>query len=117
MKAIIEVAERGSIFTAAAQQISEARQGHGPDYRLGFESAKSLFNELTPERLDLLGMLSRKGACRVEDLAETSGGRPETVAADVNRLVELGLVERRTNGTIWVPFDAIEILLPLARVA
>ena len=117
MKAIIEVAKRGSIFTAAAQQIAGARQGHGPDYRLGFESAKSLFTELTPERLDLLGMLGRQGPCRVEQLADFSAGSPETVAADVDRLVDLGLVERRHDGTISVPFDAIEILLPLARVA
>jgi predicted transcriptional regulator len=53
----------------------------------------------------------------VEQLAEASDSNPQTVAADVDRLVELGLVERRSDGTIAVPFDAIEILLPPARVA
>ena len=54
MKAIIEVARGGSIFRTTAQQIATARQGRTPDFRLSFESARSLFAELTPARLDLL---------------------------------------------------------------
>jgi predicted transcriptional regulator len=53
----------------------------------------------------------------VEQLAEARDGNPQTVAADVDRLVKLGLVERRSDGMIAVAFDAIEISLPLARVA
>jgi hypothetical protein len=30
---------------------------------------------------------------------------------------ELGLIERTENGEISVPFDAVEILLPLAKAA
>ena len=37
--------------------------------------------------------------------------------ADVSRLEELGLVERSEDGSISVPFESVEIRLPLAQVA
>lgn len=40
MKAIIEVSGKGSIFKTAAGQVSAARKGRAPDYRLSFESAR-----------------------------------------------------------------------------
>ena len=43
MKAIIEVARKGSIFRIAAQQLANARQSRTRDFRLSFESARSLF--------------------------------------------------------------------------
>ena len=61
MKAIIELNRKGSIFAAVAQQIAGARNGRSPDYRLNFESARSLFADLTPARLDLLDTLRRAG--------------------------------------------------------
>ena len=63
MKAIIELSRKGSIFGAVAQQVAESRRGRPPDYRLSFESARALFAELTPARLDLLDTL-RRSACR-----------------------------------------------------
>ena len=65
MKAIIEVARKGAIFRAAAQQLADARQGRTPDFRPTFESARSLF----------------------------------------------------ADGGISVPFESVEILVPLAQVA
>jgi predicted transcriptional regulator len=117
VKAIIEVTKAGSIFATAARQLAEARAGRSPDYRLGFESAKSLFAEITPARLDLLDNLRRAGPCSVARLAAALGGDAGQVAAETSRLAELGLVERGPDGTVAVPFDAIEILLPLARAA
>ena len=117
MKAIIEVGKPGSIYGAAAQQIADARQGRTPDYRLSFESARSLFAELTPSRLELLNALRGLGPCRVEKLAYTAERDPAKTRADVVRLEELGLIERTADGTVSVPFDAVEILFPLAHVA
>jgi predicted transcriptional regulator len=117
MKAIIELSRRGSIFNAAAQQVADFRRGRSPDYRLSFESARSLFAELTPARLDLLDTLRRAGACSVKALAKAAERNYSNVHTDVSRLEELGLVERTEDGMIFVPFDAIEIRFPLARVA
>lgn len=117
MKAIIELSRKGSIFGAVAQQVAASRRGRAPDYRLSFESARALFSDLTPARLDLLDTLRRVGECSVYALAKAAERNYSNVHADVSRLEELGLVERSGEGTVSVPFDAVEIRFPLARVA
>jgi predicted transcriptional regulator len=117
MKAIIEVARRGSIFKSVAQQVAGARKGHAPDFRLSFESARSLFTELTPARLDLLNTLRRVGPCSINALAKSAGRNYSNVHTDVTRLEELGLIERSEEGAVTVPFDSVEILVPLAQSA
>jgi len=117
MKAIIELSRKGSIFKVAAQQVAGARRGQSPDYLLSFESARALFAELTPARLDLLDTLRRAGPSSVYALAKTAERNYSNIHTDVSRLVELGLVERAEDGTVSVPFDAVEIRFPLAQVA
>jgi predicted transcriptional regulator len=107
------------------QQIADAAQGQPIDYHLGFESARALFSDLTPARLDLLDTLRRMGGSSVYALAKMADGlRPteghrnySNVHTDVSRLLELGLIERSEEGLVSVPFDAIEIRFPLAQVA
>ena len=117
MKAIIEVARQGSAVRTARQQLTGARQGRSPDYRLSFESARTLFAELTPARLDLLDTLRKVGPCSVYALAKAAERNYSNVHTDISRLEELGLIERSDEGAISVPYDAVEILLPLAQVA
>jgi len=117
MKAIIEVARKGSIFRSAAKQLAGARQGRSSDFHLSFESARSLFADLTPARLDLLDVLRRVGPCSVYALAKAAERNYSNVHTDVSRLEEIGLVERSEDGTVSVPFESIEILVPLAQVA
>lgn len=117
MKAIIELSHKGSIFGAVKQQIINSRQGQSPDYYLGFESARILFSELTPVRLDLLDTLRRMGSSSMYALAKTTERNYSNVHTDVLRLLELGLIERTENGMVFVPFEAIEIRFPLAQVA
>ena len=117
MKAIVEVAKRGSAMRSARKQLEASRRGRSPDFHLSFESARMLFSELTPARLDLLDTLRRVGPCSVYSLAKASGRNYSNVHTDVARLEELGLVERTDERAVLVPFDAIEILVPLAQVA
>jgi predicted transcriptional regulator len=72
---------------------------------------------VTPSPLELLNTLSTVGPCPVDELARTAGRDSAHVGVDVVRLAELGLIDCAPNGTVSVPFDAVEILLPLARVA
>jgi predicted transcriptional regulator len=117
MKAIIEVARRGSVFQSTVQQVAGARKGHAPDFRLSFESARSLFAELTPARLDLLDTLRRVGPCSIYALAKAAERNYSNVHTDVSRLEELGLIERSEEGAVSVPYEAVEILVPLAQSA
>jgi predicted transcriptional regulator len=117
MKAIIEVAKRGSAVRTARSQIASARKGKAPDFHLSFESARSLFSELTPARVELLDTLRKVGPCSVYALAKAAERNYSNVHTDVGRLEELGLIERTDEDAIFVPFESVEILLPLAQHA
>ncbi len=117
MRAIIEVARKGSIFTTVARQVASARQGRSPDYHVSFESARALFAELTPARLDLLDTLRRVGPCSIYALAKAAERDYSNVHTDVLRLEELGLIDRAEDRAVSVPFEAVEILVPLTQVA
>ncbi|MDP2833422.1 MAG: MarR family transcriptional regulator [Pseudomonadota bacterium] len=79
--------------------------------------ASTLFSLLTPARIDLLDTLRRAGPCSVYALAKTAGRNYSNVHADVVRLIDLGLVERLEDETVYVPFNEIDIRLPLAQAA
>ena len=115
MKAIIEISKRGSVFAAATKQVAAARKGYAPDFHLNFESARALFSDLTGARLDLLDTLRRVGPCSVYALAKAADRNYSNVHADVSRLEELGLIERNDDDSLDVPFESVEILVPLAR--
>lgn len=115
MKAIIEVSGKGAVFKTAAAQVAAARKGHAPDFHLSFESARSLFAELTPARLDLLDTLRRVGPASVYALAKAAERNYSNVHADVARMEALGLIDRTENGEILVPYESVQILVPLAR--
>lgn len=116
MKAIIEVSRRGPVFRAAARQIAATQRGRATDFRLSFESARALFAELTPARLDLLDTLRKVGPCSIYALAKAAQRNYSNVHADVARLEELGMIERAEDASVSVPFESIEIRVPLARV-
>jgi predicted transcriptional regulator len=96
----------------ARDQVASAQE---PDYHLSFESARTLFSMLTPARIDLLDTLRRIGPCSVYALAKAAGRNYSNVHTDMARLIELGLAERAEDETVHVPFDEIDIRLPLAR--
>ena len=87
------------------------------EFRLSFESARSLFADLTPARLDLLDTLREVGPCSVYALAKAAQRNYSNAHTDVSRLEVLGLVDRDDEGAISVPYEAVEIVLPLAQVA
>lgn len=117
MKAVIEVARRGSAVRTARRQIAGAKAGKSPDFHLSFESARSLFAELTPARVDLLDTLRKVGPCSVYALAKAAERNYSNVHTDVSRLEELGLIERTEGDAIFVPYESVEIRVPLAQVA
>ena len=119
MKAVIEIARRGSIFSVARQQLkaAEANALYGADYHLSFESARALFSELTPARIDLLEALRRCGPCSVYALAKQVARNYSNVHTDIGKLEEHGLVQRTSEDTVFVPFESVEIHLALVKQA
>jgi predicted transcriptional regulator len=108
MKAIIDIAPRGTVFDTATEQLAT---GVAADYHLHFESARLLFSNLTPSRVDLLDTLRRQGACSVYALARASGRNYSNVHSDVAAMESLGLIERDEMDAVFSPFDSIEVHL------
>jgi predicted transcriptional regulator len=119
MKAVIGIAPRGSVFTAAREQlkVAEANPYFGADYHLSFESARTLFSELTPARIELLERLRQCGPCSVYALAKTVERNYSNVHTDIGKLEEHGLVRRTPEDGVFVPFESVEIHLDLFRQA
>ena len=117
MKAKIALAPRGSVFSVAAAQLkaAESSPAYTADYHLSFESARTLFSELTPARIDLLEALRQCGPCSVYALAKTTGRNYSNVHTDVSKLEEHGLVKRTPDDTVFVPFESVEIHLALIK--
>jgi predicted transcriptional regulator len=104
---------RGQAHCKAA----EARPGYGGDYHLSFESARTLFSELTPARIDLLEALRQCGPSSVYALAKTVERNYSKLHTDIGKLEEHGLVQRTQEDTVFVPFESVEIRLDLAKRA
>jgi len=119
VKAVIEIAPRGSVFRTARKQAKAAESGtrFGADYHLSFESARALFAELTPARIDLLEALRRYGPCSVYALAKEVERNYSNVHTDIGKLEEHGLVQRTPEDLVFVPFSEVEIHLALAKRA
>ncbi|MFM9880193.1 MAG: hypothetical protein ACKVOO_07275 [Burkholderiaceae bacterium] len=119
MKAVIEIAPQGSVFKVARSQLkaAEAAPAFGADYHLSFESARTLFAELTPSRIDLLEALRQCGPCSVYALAKDVARNYSNVHTDIGKLQEHGLVQRTPEGAVFVPFESVEIHLALLKRA
>ena len=119
MKAVIEIAPRGSVLKTARKQLKAAGSspGFGADYHLSFESARVLFSELTPARIDLLEALRRCGPCSVYALAKEVERNYSNVHTDIGKLEEHGLVQRTPEDMVFVPFESVEIHLALFKRA
>ena len=74
---------------------------------LSFEDLPLLLRTLTPARWVLLNSLRRESAASIYELAKRLARDYKNVHTDVARLAELGLVERRADGGIAVPWDGV----------
>ena len=66
-----------------------------------------LLKTLTPARWDLLERLREAGPLSMYQLAKRLGRNYKNVHTDVTRLAEIGLVERRADGRVSVPWDVV----------
>ena len=80
---------------------------------LSFESLPELLRHLTPARWEMLRRLRADGPSSVLALAKNLGRDYKNVHTDVARFVEMGLVERRTDGRVAVPWESVRAELKL----
>ncbi|MFO1433230.1 MAG: HTH domain-containing protein [Candidatus Competibacteraceae bacterium] len=81
---------------------------------IGFESIKSLFSTLSPKRLELIEQLKRHGPMTVYALAKRLGRDYKNVYTDVKALEQWSVIERDEQDCVQVPWDEIDLKIPLA---
>jgi predicted transcriptional regulator len=99
-------------FEAAWNRIQEGARLQ-PLSILLLEDLPSLVRSLTPARWALVKNLKEQGACSVYELAKRLGRNYKNVHTDVARLVELGLVERKSDTRVEVTWEAVRAELRL----
>ena len=93
---------------------AEKGEVRSAEVRLTFESLPVLLRNLTPSRWTLLELLKRDGPLSINELARRLGRHYKNVHTDVSRLIELGLIERRTDQRIAVAWDIVTAEMRLA---
>jgi len=82
-----------------------------------FESPAALFSVLTPKRWELIERLQSAGPRGVRALARLLGRDVRRVHDDVQRLLEIGFVEKDRDGKLIVPFEEIRADFSLCSAA
>ena len=82
---------------------------------LSFATPELLFRRFGLRQWAVVNALLRAGPLSDRELAEGNDIDGNTVTADVDDLIELGVVERNENGSVYCPFDHIRIDFLLER--
>lgn len=119
-KAIIGLESWGVMRARAikiARRVDAGEAVPEADYHLNFATTAQLFDELTPARLALLEILKGLGSVSIHALAKHLERNYRDVHADINKLLELGLVEKNAAGKVFVPWEEIQIRVTLGGAA
>lgn len=106
----------------AAQALEAARQADAgaalppADYHLGFADALQLRAELPPRRLDTLRAVKRLGPVSIYAVAKALERNYSNVHADVQKLLEHGLVEKDGEGRVSVPWDDVVVRVDASQL-
>ena len=84
---------------------------------IGFESIAQFAAALTPQRWLLINALKSIGPSSIYALAKKLERHYKNVHTDVAALVQLGIIEKDAEGKVFVPWDEIDVNMPLARAA
>jgi len=81
---------------------------------LTFNDAATMLSTLSKKRLELLTFLRRQGAITIKELSRQLNRNYSNVHEDVQLLLRLGLLDKDKTDKIYVPWDELNISLPLA---
>lgn len=82
-----------------------------------FSSPAQLFSVISPKRWELIERLQKIGPSSLRGLARSLERDVKRVHEDVASLIDWGIVERKEDGRIWVPYDVIHADFDLRAVA
>ncbi|MBU1723878.1 MAG: HTH domain-containing protein [Gammaproteobacteria bacterium] len=101
----------------ATLQALEAGQAVAPHFSIGFETVPQFAKVFTPKRWELISELKKFGAVSIYELAKRLDRHYRNVHQDVALLTEWLVIEKDEHGKVFVPWDEIDVRLPLAAAA
>lgn len=101
----IEVASRET----ANQRIKAAFRGEPQGCFITFPTPEALWKTLTPKRWEIIRALTGAGPTGVRELSRRVGRDVKGVHTDVQALVSCGLVDKRDDGKLEFPYDAVHV--------
>jgi len=102
---------------ALADQLEAGIDPEAGDYHLNFASATQLLAELPPRRLDTLREIKRAGPVSIYAVAKALSRNYSYVHADVQKLIEHGLVEKNEAARVRVPWDDVLVRVDASLLA
>lgn len=88
-----------------------------PYFGVGFESLPQLMNTFTPRRWELISHLRQAGPLSIAELARQLHRNYKNVHEDVSALLQWETIRRDEQGRVFVPWDEIDLRLPLVQQA
>jgi predicted transcriptional regulator len=96
----------------AARKI-DAGQEIEPLCEIGIDSLPQFLDVFTPKRWELIAMLRDAGPVTIYALAKRLKRHYRNVYKDVAKLREWMVIEKDESGRVFVPWDEIDLYLPL----
>ncbi len=112
----IEISTPQAAMEAFARTWERLERGEAisPVESIGFESLSELLSTLTPARWNLIQTSKRRGPTFIGDLAESVEHDGITGRTDIGTLIDLGILEIDEDQRAFVPWDEIDLRVPLA---
>ncbi|MHB8248438.1 MAG: HVO_A0114 family putative DNA-binding protein [Acidithiobacillus sp.] len=88
-----------------------------PHFGVGFANMAQFGDVFTPKRWELIKALKAAGPLSIYALAKRLGRHYRNVHKDVSALMEWMVIEKDASGHIYVPWDEIDVRLPLTTAA
>ncbi|WP_018913218.1 hypothetical protein [Thiomonas sp. FB-6] len=101
----------------ATMQAIERGERPFPYFGIGFDSLPQFFGVFTPRRWELVSRLRQDGPLTVAELARRLGRNYKNVHDDVVALMQWDTIRRREDRRVFVPWDEIDLRLPLIQHA
>lgn len=103
-------------FGATLQQI-ESGESVEPHFSIGFESMPQFAKVFTPKRWELIAELKKLGPVSIYELTKQLNRHYRNVHQDVTLLKEWMVIEKDDQEKILIPWDEIDVRLPLQAAA
>lgn len=101
-------------FTREAfKRAEEGKRAEEPIHRVYFTTEEDLFSTLSPKRMELLKFLKKNGPLSCRKLAAGLNRAYANVHSDVQQLCQLDLIEKDKDQKLSVPWDELDIAVPL----